>query len=64
MISSDDAFLSWLETLQARELERGLGVNVAGMPGASWPGAFAVVTGALVLVGAVELFLLRRLRWF
>jgi len=34
------------------------------MPGANWPGAFAVVTGALFLVGAVELFLLRRLRWF
>lgn len=41
-----------------------LGINVAGIPGAGWPGAFAAVTGMLVLVGAIELFLLRRLRWF
>ncbi len=41
-----------------------LGINVAGIPGADWPWAFAAVTGLMVLFGIGELFLLRRLHWF
>ncbi|NKB60401.1 MAG: zinc transporter ZntB [Alphaproteobacteria bacterium] len=40
-----------------------LGINVAGIPAADWPWAFAAVTGLLVLFGVAELFLLRRLHW-
>jgi zinc transporter len=41
-----------------------LGINVAGIPGAEWPWSFGAVTGLLVVVGAAELFLLRRMHWF
>ena len=42
-----------------------LGINVDGMPGASnTPWAFGAVSIALIIVGAIEVWLLRRLRWF
>lgn len=40
-----------------------LGINVAGIPGSDWTGSFLAVTGMLLVVGAAELFLLRRLHW-
>ncbi|MCE2510813.1 MAG: zinc transporter ZntB [Alphaproteobacteria bacterium] len=40
-----------------------LGINVAGMPGNSWPWAFTVVSIGLVIVGAIEYFLFKRLKW-
>ncbi len=40
-----------------------LGINVAGIPGSETPWAFAAVCGGLALIGVVELFLFRRLRW-
>ncbi|MEC3861485.1 zinc transporter ZntB [Mesobacterium sp. TK19101] len=39
------------------------GINVAGLPGASTPGAFWVFSGALVLLVALQMVILRRLRW-
>ena len=39
-----------------------LGINVAGIPGADTPWAFAAVTALIVLLGAVEVWLFRRLR--
>ena len=41
-----------------------LGINVAGIPGEKWPWAFATVCLLLVLLGAFEVWLLRRHRWF
>ena len=41
-----------------------LGINVAGIPLDNWPGAFALVTGLLVVVGVAELYLLRKMHWF
>ena len=40
-----------------------MGVNLAGMPGASWPPAFWVFTGGLTGLTVVLLALLRWLRW-
>lgn len=40
-----------------------LGINVAGIPGDKWPLAFTVVTAGLVVVGIIEYFLFRRLKW-
>lgn len=40
-----------------------LGINVDGIPGASWPWAFAFVCGLLAVLGIVEYWLFRRLRW-
>ncbi|MBK1695935.1 zinc transporter ZntB [Rhodovibrio salinarum] len=40
-----------------------LGVNVAGMPGADTPWAFAAVAGGSAGVAAVEIWLFRRLGW-
>ncbi|MGO4914243.1 zinc transporter ZntB [Pseudogemmobacter sp. W21_MBD1_M6] len=39
------------------------GVNLAGMPGVSSPMAFWVFAGGLVVIAAIVLFILRRLRW-
>lgn len=39
------------------------GVNVAGVPGLDWPGAFAVLCVAMVISAAVVLWLFRWLRW-
>ncbi|WP_226622360.1 zinc transporter ZntB [Alloyangia pacifica] len=39
------------------------GINVAGMPGASEPVAFWVFCGGLLVVVALQLLILRRLRW-
>ena len=41
-----------------------LGVNLAGIHGLEAPWASGFVAGILVLCGAGELFLLRRLHWF
>ncbi|MDP6952722.1 MAG: zinc transporter ZntB [Alphaproteobacteria bacterium] len=40
-----------------------LGMNVGGMPGQSAPWAFVFTLVAMALMGAVELWLLRRLKW-
>jgi len=40
------------------------GVNVGGMPGTDWPGAFAVLSGAMLGLGLLLWALLRWLRWF
>lgn len=40
-----------------------LGVNVAGIPGDKWPWAFAVLSGGLLILGVIEYFLFRRLKW-
>lgn len=41
-----------------------LGINVDGMPGAqNMPSAFWLVTGGLVLVGVIQVWLFRKLRW-
>ena len=40
-----------------------LGANVGGIPGASSPAGFFVVCAVLVLLVALEVILLRRLRW-
>lgn len=39
-----------------------LGMNLAGIPGASDPGAFVVVTIALIILGVLELFAIWKLR--
>lgn len=41
-----------------------LGVNLAGIHGPEAPWSSGFVSGILVLSGAGELFLLRRLHWF
>jgi len=38
-----------------------LGINVAGIPGATWPGAFWSVCALLLAIGAVQLWLFRRM---
>jgi zinc transporter len=40
-----------------------LGVNVGGIPGADTPWAFAALCAILAVLVAVEVVLLRRLRW-
>jgi len=40
------------------------GVNVAGMPGTSWPWAFAVLALANVALAIFLIFLFRALKWF
>lgn len=40
-----------------------LGINVAGIPGAEHPHAFAIVCGVLALVGVLQLVLMRRGKW-
>lgn len=40
-----------------------LGINVGGIPGDKWPWAFTVVTIGLIVVGFIEYFLFRRLKW-
>ena len=40
-----------------------LGINVGGIPGADSPWAFWGVSGVLLLVGLVELWVFRRLKW-
>ncbi len=41
-----------------------LGINVGGMPGVDSPAAFWIVCAVLPALGAAELWLLRRKRWF
>jgi zinc transporter len=41
-----------------------LGVNVAGIPGEKWPWAFLTVCGLMAVIGTIEVWLLRRGRWF
>lgn len=40
-----------------------LGINVAGIPGDKWPWAFTAVTVGLLVIGLIEFFLFRRLKW-
>ena len=40
-----------------------LGINVGGMPGADDPSAFWYVSGGLLVLGAIELVVLRSIRW-
>lgn len=40
-----------------------LGINVGGMPGADNPNAFWIVSGGLAVLVAIQLFVLRRLKW-
>ncbi len=40
-----------------------LGMNIGGMPGRETPWTFAATIGAMVLMGLVEVWLLRRLKW-
>lgn len=41
-----------------------LGMNLEGIPGAHLPNAFLVVCGLCVGIGAVQLMIFRRLKWF
>ncbi len=41
-----------------------LGMNVGGIPGEKTPWAFAVLSGAFVLIVAVEVWIVRKLRWW
>lgn len=41
-----------------------LGINVAGIPGASWPYAFVIVCALLGVLGAAEYWLFRWRKWF
>lgn len=41
-----------------------LGMNVDGIPGAHHPHAFAAVCGIALVIGAVQLLIFRRLKWF
>jgi zinc transporter len=41
-----------------------LGINVAGIPGEKWPWAFLTVCAILGVLGALQVWLLRRRRWF
>ncbi len=40
-----------------------LGINVGGIPGSDWHGAFATVGSLLIAIAGVELWLFRRFRW-
>jgi zinc transporter len=40
-----------------------LGINVAGIPGAEYKGAFAIFCGLLVLIAVLQILLYRRLSW-
>ncbi len=40
------------------------GVNVAGMPGTSWPWAFAALSGATIAIGTGLWLLFRWMKWF
>ncbi len=40
-----------------------LGINVGGIPGTDWRGAFAAVGLLLVVIATLEIWLFRRLRW-
>ncbi|MGR3796072.1 zinc transporter ZntB [Vannielia sp. SX4] len=40
-----------------------MGINLGGMPGAESPWAFWAFTGGLVVVGILQVWVLRRLRW-
>ncbi len=40
------------------------GVNVAGMPGTSWPWAFAALSGAMAAMGLGLWFFFRWMKWF
>lgn len=40
-----------------------LGINVAGIPGDKWPWAFAAVTVGIGLLGVLEYYIFRKLRW-
>lgn len=41
-----------------------LGVNVAGIPGTSYPWSFVILCGALTVLVAFQLWLFRKLNWF
>ena len=40
------------------------GVNLAGMPGGNWPGAFAALCAGTVVLGVALWFFFRWKRWF
>lgn len=40
-----------------------LGINVGGIPGADYPWAFVMVAALLLVLGMVEVWVLRRLKW-
>jgi zinc transporter len=40
-----------------------LGINVGGIPGEKWPWAFAAVSIGIVLLGVVEYYVFRKLKW-
>lgn len=40
-----------------------MGINLGGMPGAASPWAFWIFTGGLVVVGVLQIWVLRRLKW-
>ncbi len=40
------------------------GVNVAGMPGAQWPWAFAALSAGMLVFGIALYVYFRHLRWF
>ena len=40
-----------------------LGINVGGIPGDKWHWSFTAVTGGLLVLGLIEYWLLRRLKW-
>ena len=39
------------------------GINVAGLPGADTPGAFWIFSGILIVLVAIQMVILRKLRW-
>ena len=41
-----------------------LGINVGGIPGASNEHAFAVVCGLMIVIGGLQVWVLKRLRWW
>lgn len=40
-----------------------LGINVAGIPGEKWPWAFAAVSAGIAVLGVLEYYVFRKLRW-
>lgn len=40
-----------------------LGINVGGIPGEKWPWSFASVTVGILVLGVIEYWLLKRLKW-